>query len=379
MKLKATVQNGEENNLKKLLCILDSLDTGGAETFIMKLYRGIDKAKYQFDFVVCKDGYYDSEVQSMCGVIHTIPLRRKHPIKSFCALRRVVKNNKYKYVLKLGTSPIIAVDLIATRCGGAKRISVRSCNAVTNERIFSKIVNSLLRPIMNQVATVKIAPSDLAAKYTFGKKRAKNGDVKYLHNAVDLSIFKYDADKRSEIRKELGVEDRVVVGHIGRFNTQKNHAFLLDVFAKIKEKEPRAVLVLVGKGDLEGDIKEKIKSLGLFGSVIFTGVRSDVPALLSAMDVFVFPSFYEGMPNTVIEAQATGLPCVIADTITREADITGLVKYLSLGETADSWADTALSSISDERADTKQNFIDNKYDIDSTVSYFTELVFGLEH
>ena len=133
--------------------------------------------------------------------------------------------------------------------------------------------------------------------------------------------------------------------------------------------------MLVGKGELEDKIKEKIKALNLEDSVIFTGVRSDIPALLSAMDVFVFPSFYEGMPNTVIEAQATGLPCLIADTITKEANVTGLVRYMPL-KGPEEWAKEALNMISDTRMQTKKIMIENGYDIESVSKDFVRLVFG---
>ena len=368
--------------MKRLLCIVGGMNAGGAETFLMKVYRELDKTKYQMDFAVGikEAGFYDEEIFSLGGKIYHISPKSEGFLKNFAEIKKIVKENNYDYVLRTSQHSLSALELYAAQKGGARVRVFRSSNSNTTSDSKKDFLLHKICGFMPQIyANVKIAPSTEAADFMFGKNCVKTNKATILHNAVDLSIFKYDADKRSEIRKELGVEDRVVVGHIGRFNSQKNHTFLLDVFAKIKEKQDDAVLVLVGKGDLEGDIKEKIQSLGLSDSVIFTGVRSDVPALLSAMDVFVFPSFYEGMPNTVIEAQATGLPCVIADTITREADITGLVKYLSLGEAADSWADTALRSISDERADTKQQFIDNKYDIDSTVSYFTELVFGLEH
>jgi glycosyltransferase involved in cell wall biosynthesis len=158
--------------------------------------------------------------------------------------------------------------------------------------------------------------------------------------------------------------------------TQKNHTFLLNVFAKMHEIDSKTKLLLVGKGDLETSLKAQIRELGLEDEVIFAGVRTDIPQVLSALDVFVFPSFYEGMPNTVIEAQATGLPCVIADTITREADITGLVEYLPLSESAERWAKTALEKVSKERKDTKADFIKNKYDIPSVTEEFVSLVFG---
>jgi len=147
------------------------------------------------------------------------------------------------------------------------------------------------------------------------------------------------------------------------------------VFACILKKQPHSKLLLIGQGSLEQAIRQKAQELDLLDHVIFTGVRSDIPQILSAMDVFVFPSLYEGMPNTVIEAQATGLPCIIADTITREADITGLVQYLSLADDPKIWADAALEAAKQPRRNTRKDFIENRYDIQSTVENFVKLCF----
>ena len=205
----------------------------------------------------------------------------------------------------------------------------------------------------------------------------KNGNVAILHNAVDLDVFFSKSEERKKVRKEFGISNStIVIGHIGRFMTQKNHTFLLDIFAEFHKKHSNSVLLLVGTGELEQQIKEKIKALNLENHVKFAGVRSDIPDVLSAMDAFVLPSFYEGMPNVIIEAQATGLPCIISDTITREADITGLVKYMSLQTSAQEWADNVAKSINTERADTKEDFIKNGYDIKSVANDFVKLVFG---
>ncbi len=360
---------------KRILCILSSLDQGGAETFMMKLYRTFDKEKYQMDFAVNADGAYDREVLSLGGRIHHIPLRTQHPVKSFLALRRVVKENKYTAVLKLGSKPLSVVDLLAAKLGGAKVLAMRSCNALTNLSAKQKVLDFILRPALNKTANVKLAPSDLAANYTFGPRAVARGEVAILNNALDLSVFRYDEGLRADIRKEFKLGDSLVVGHIGRFTKQKNHKFLIEVFAQMKKSRPDAKLLLVGKGDLQDTVFAQVKAYGLAEDVIFAGTRSDIPAVLSAMDVFVFPSFHEGMPNAVIEAQATALPCVIADTITHTADITGLITYLPLGDSA-VWAEKALENISLERKDTKQNFIENQYDIEAAVTNFTKLVFG---
>ena len=361
---------------QRILCILDSLDAGGAETFMMKLYRAMDRDAYQMDFVVCASGCYDEEVLRLGGRVYHIPLRTKHPVRSFRELKKLVRANHCRYVLKLCTEPIAAVDLIAARLGGAAWIGARSCNAGSASGTARRLLNRLLRPLFNSILDYKLAPSDLAARYTFGRRAYERGEVVILPNALDLSIYRFDSRGRREVRAEFGLApDAHVIGHVGRFSGQKNHAFLLDIFAAIHSADPAARLLLVGEGELEQTVREKAERLGLTDAVVFTGVRSDIPRLLSAMDVFVFPSLYEGMPNAVIEAQATGLPCVIADTITREADITGLVRYMPLTASAEAWSDAALGAIAPERADTSAAFLENGYDIASVAAQFTDLIF----
>ena len=362
--------------MKRLLCILSSLDAGGAETFMMKIFRSLPK-DYKIDFIVSTNsGFYEKEVMELGGRIYRVPLRTKQPIKTFKAIYDVVKNNNYMHVLKLCDTPIGVYDLLAAKMGGAKVLCVRSCNAGSFNSKLGRLVNDLLRPLLNFITDVKIAPSRLAAEFTFGKAAVKAGKVKFIHNGVDLNVYKYDEENRRKVRREFGIADeQFVVGHIGRFNQQKNHKFLIEVFVEVLKQQPNALLMLVGDGEKKSEIKEQIDALGIGKSVVFTGIRSDVPALLSAMDVFVFPSFYEGMPNTVIEAQATGLPCVIADTITKEAGFTGLVKYISLQFSSHEWANRVIDSCKKSRIDTQNEFIKYAYDIDSVKNNFKEVVF----
>ena len=224
--------------------------------------------------------------------------------------------------------------------------------------------------MLKRVATVKLAPSDLAAEFMFGKA----SDVTLLNNGVDLNYFTYLPEGRISIRNEFGLEDKLVVGHIGRFNIQKNHKYLLEVFKELSEQRDDAVLLLVGIGALESEIRALVSEMGLKEKVIFAGQRFDIPALLSAMDVFVFPSFHEGMPNTVIEAQATGLPCVIADTITREVELTGLVHYLSLDESPTVWSEKALSVLSSQRENTASVLAEKGYDIKNVADTLIEIL-----
>ena len=364
--------------MKRLLCIIASMNSGGAETFLMKVYRKLDKTKYQMDFCinVKEKCFYEDEITSLGGKIFRIPSKSESLSKFKKQLYTLIKSNKYEYVLRNTSSSFGMMDLKIAKKAGAKICSARSTNSSDGNSLFNKLTHKIGRLLYQRFVDVKFAPSILAAKYTFGKKLFANGEVALLHNAVDLDIYKYYPQERKLIRKLFNLEDKLVVGHVGRFCLQKNHMFLLDVFNEIKKVKDNAVLVLVGgNGNLEEEVHKKITQLGLNDSVIFTGIRSDIPQLMSAMDVFVMPSFYEGMPNTVIEAQATGLPCVIADTITKEANITGLVTYLPLRE-PNRWAQKVLSLEEDERIDTKQIFLKEKYDVESTVQTFIDLVFG---
>lgn len=360
--------------MKRILCIISSLNAGGAETFLMKVYRTLPPQEYQMDFIVSEDdGCYTKEVLDRGGRIHKIPLRTKDPVGAFRGIFRVVHENRYESVLKLGESSVAVVDLIAAKLGGAKVTALRSCNAPTGMSAASRMVHALLMPLLNATATVKLAPSMLAAEYMFGN-RAAHKHVHLLHNGVDLNVFRYDADGRNALHREFGLEGKLVVGHVGRFHEQKNHPFLLEIFSKIRQQRSDAVLMLVGTGNLETEIRSRIRELGLEDAVVFTGLRFDIPQLLSAMDVFVFPSFYEGMPNTVIEAQATGLPCVIADTITKEANITGLVQYLSLVDSAEFWAQEALAVVTEQRKNTASDFLEHGYDIESVAKELIRLL-----
>lgn len=364
--------------MKRLLCLLSGMNVGGAETFLMKVYRMLNKEEYQMDFVLNEHNknFYEDEILALGGKIYKIPCKSESLVEFKKQLIDIVKKGEYKYVLRVTSTAMGFMDLKIAKKAGARVCSARSSNSSDGNSIKEKIAHRLGRWLYGKYVDVKFAPSDLAAEYTFGKRAVQKGKVALLHNGVDLNVFHLDEQGRENIRKELGISpSQTVIGHIGRFAEQKNHKFLLDIFYQIYTQDNNAVLLLVGKGELENEIREKIKALGLEQNVIFAGVRSDVPQLLSAMDVFVFPSFYEGMPNTVIEAQATGLPCIIADTITKEADITGLVQYLSLKDTSEKWASVALNAISKERKDTKSDFINNKYDIKSVVQEFVRLVF----
>ena len=364
--------------LKKVLCILSNMNTGGAETFLMKVYRNLDRENYQMDFCINMDkNFYADEIERLGGRIYIIPSKSENVKEFKRRLSEIVRTGKYEYVLRITSNAVGFMDLKVAKKSGAKVCAARSSNSSDGVGLKLKIAHYLGRLLYSKFVDVRFAPSTLAAEYTFGKNKVKNNQVECLNNGVDLSIYKFSQTARDEKRKEFNINDKFVVGHIGRFVTQKNHLFLIDVFNEISHKRDDAVLLLVGgNGDLEQAVKDKIKGLGLEQKVVFAGIRKDIPELLSAMDVFVMPSLYEGMPNTVIEAQATGLPCVIADTITREANITGLVEYLPLSQEVSDWADMAIEKGLQDRKNTHEDFIAKGYSIVDVADRFTKLIFG---
>lgn len=360
--------------MKRVLCILSNMNAGGAETFLMKIYRQLDKNMYQMDFCinVKEPCFYEEEILQKGGKIYRIP-SKSEGLRVFADnLYNVVKLNNYKYILRITSNAAGFFDLKIAKKAGAKVCCARSSNSSDGGSWKAVLIHRISRFLFDKYLDVRIAPSELAAIYTFGKRKKVN----ILHNAIDLETYHYKAEGRMKVRKECGfIDSDIVVGHVGRFMAQKNHSFLLDVFYYLHKENPKYKLLLIGKGELEETLKKKINDLKLNNAVVFAGVRNDIPDVMSAMDIFVFPSLYEGMPNTVIEAQATGLPCVIADTITREADITGLVDYVSLGNVGQ-WIECVEKAICNKRLDTREQFYEHQYDIASQTKAFTRYVFG---
>lgn len=364
--------------MKRVLCIMSNMNAGGAETFLMKIYRCIDKSQYQMDFCVSvnEKNYYEDEIKKMGGFFYRIPTRSENIIGRKRELQKIIKENSYQYVLRVASNPISFSDLWFAKKSGVVKCSFRSSNSNDGGGRISTIINKTCRFLFMNAVDVKIAPSDLAAQFTFGNSEYVNGRVTIIHNGLDLSVYKFDEKARNKIRKEFGFENNEVIGHIGRFNTQKNHGYLLRIFCEYKKINVNAKLLLVGDGTMMDEIRAYSEELGIAKDVIFTGVRKDIIELLSAMDIFVFPSLFEGMPNTVIEAQATGLHCIISDSITREANVSGNVTYLSINDSPQLWAEeiqhTMLSSV---RKDVKEVLERKGYDIQSCTEKFIKCVF----
>lgn len=363
-------------NCIRVLHVLGTLDSGGAESRTMDIYRKIDREKVQFDFLIHteKKCFFEDEIYALGGRIYRMPQRTlKNSFKYYKKLKRFFNQHKeYKIVHGHSLSSGFLYLSIAKKCGASVCIAHSRCGLTNHSDFVSKIKRNF-KKLSRFYATEKFAVSKIAGIAAFGCKSIERNEVKIIPNGIDAKKYTYNADVREKMRKELNIDNNVVIGHIGRFQQQKNHDFIIEVFSEIHKKEPNSKLILVGDGELKSKIEEKVNTLQLSDSVIFTGVRSDVPDLLQAMDVLLFPSFFEGLPGVVLEAQAAGLPSVISDKITDEVKITDLVEYLPLNKNAEYWAEKLLEfSRKFERRNTYNEIVEAGYDIESVAKWYED-------
>ncbi|MNI20299.1 putative glycosyltransferase EpsF [compost metagenome] len=316
----------------RILQVVVNMNRGGAETLIMNLYRNMDRSVVQFDFLTCKAGAFDEEIEAMGGSIHRIPYLTD--VGHFGYIKALdmffATHPEYKIVHSHMDKMSGFVLRSAKRAGIPARIA-HSHNTSSEGGIAAKTYKWVAGEFIRPSATHFLACSHKAAQWLFAKREANTTIVK---NGIECEQFTFSSTVREQVRQELNLtHDNYVVGHVGRFNYQKNHSFLIDVFAELNKEQPNTVLLLVGDGSLRSDMEQKVRDLGLVEKVRFLGIRSDITRLLQAFDVFVFPSWHEGLPVTLIEAQGAGLPCIISDVITQEVDMgIELVDYVPLSD-----------------------------------------------
>lgn len=353
----------------RVLHMLHSMNRGGAETMLMNYYRNLDRTKVQFDFLLTYEGTsdYEEEILLLGGrVFHMTPLTLK-TMRTYCKDVEVFLKTHPEYqIIHSHTSSKSVIPLrIAKKCGVPVRIS-HSHNMFLSQ-VFSvkELLRKALRKPLRKVSTHNFACSKEAGIWLYGEDFWKNGKVRIMKNAIDLERFSFEKEKRQALRKEYGLEDSFVVGHVGRFDTQKNHRFLLEIFVEIKKHRENAILLLVGDGTLRKQTEHQAEQMGIGNSVRFMGVREDVPDLMHMMDVFLFPSLFEGLGIVLIEAQTCGLPCFTSkDVVAKEAKISNLLTFVSLKDSAKYWADCVLqSNFSKERVSHIEEAAKHGYDI----------------
>lgn len=350
----------------RVLQVVTNMDRGGLETMLMNYYRHVDRERVQFDFLTHRadQAAYDDEIKALGGRIYRLPRLIPWSRSYRKELNRFFMQHPEYQIVHVHQDCLSSVILqVAEKCGVPVRIA-HSHNANQDKNLKYPIKLFYMRSIP-RYATDLMACSQKAGMWMF-----RGAPFTVLHNAIDAVAYSFDERKREDVRRCLKIpEEALVLGHVGRFMPQKNHEFLLDIFAAAAKKEANARLLLVGDGELRSKIEAKAQRLGLSDRVIFTGIRADVPDLMQAMDVFVLPSHFEGLGIVNIEAQAAGLPCFVsAKVVPPEAKVTDLLHYISLDASAKEWATQILDNSIPigKRRNTTKEIIEAGFDIHTT-------------
>ena len=322
----------------RVLQIIGDVVGGGVETVIMNYYRNIDRTKIQFDFVVHKGALpqYIAQVKKYGGKVYEITSYKSNILKYTYEIYKIIKENNYE-IVHSNMNSLSGFPLFAAYLAGAKVRILHNHTTDNPAEGIRTIAKRILRPFARLFANQYWACSKLAAEWMYGKNTVTNGKITIINNAIDLEKFKFNKEKREKLRKKLGIENCFVIGHVGRFVKTKNHEFLIEIFNEVLKQKSNAKLLLIGDGNLKSLIEAKVQNLGIEKAVIFLGVRNDVADLYNVMDVFVFPSLYEGLGMAVIEAQVNSLPTIVSIAIPAEAKISEYIKFISLQQPLKDW------------------------------------------
>lgn len=358
--------------------VLDTvMDRGGAEAMIMNYMRNINRDVIRFDFLTNRDyrAAYEDEIESLGGkVYHMCPMYPGKFRQYKRELREFLKEHpEYKII----HSNLEERSYFALKEAKKLGVPVRISHSHNRPLGFDLklIIRYYFRFMLKYYNTHMFACGEEAGDWLYGKKNRDK--VIVMNNAIDAKAYTYDAKKSLEMKEALGVLDKTVIGHVGRFFAQKNHPFLIDIFNEIHKKDSNTVLLLVGGGELDDSLKnqmkQKVADLGLSDCVQFLGVREDVSDVMQAFDLFLLPSLFEGLPVTMVEAQASGLPCVISDKVPIQCDITGNVKVVALEDSPQKWADVVLEFVGEfERKDTFDKIQKAGFDIKENAKWLEE-------
>lgn len=362
----------------RILHVLGRLDRGGAETMVMNLYRQMDRKQIQFDFILhtTDECSYSEEVRALGGRIYAVPAYTPSAAGQYrSAWKKFFGEHPEYKILHSHIRSTASLYLPIAKKYGLTTI-VHSHNTSSGKGIKAAVKSVLQYPLRFQ-ADYLFACGRAAGEWLFGKRACGSERFFILPNAIETEKFKYNVQKRQEVRKSLGChESTLVIGHVGRFERQKNHNFLLRIFAEIEKERPDSRLILVGEGELREKTEQAAMELELTEKTVFLGNRDDVNELLQGMDAMVFPSLYEGLPVTIVEAQAAGLPVLMSDRVTKEVIMTELVHQQSLPDgkedvkdNAKNWACKVFAISGERRIGREQEIKTAGYDITMTAQW----------
>lgn len=357
----------------RILHIVAIMNMGGLETMIMNHYRKIDRTKFQFDFLVhrTEQGVFDEEIRALGGQIFYLPKFNPFEIYKYNnALDSFFKDNsQYKII----HSHYNALSMWVLRSAKKHGIPVRIAHSHLAYPKFNyqSPIYWYARKKINKYCTFRFACSQNSGKWLFGEEYS--AEVKIFKNAIPLDDFIFNNITRDKVRKKFGLENNFVIGHVGRFHASKNHNFLMQVFSKVIQQDKSARLLLIGDGNEKKHIEDLAIKLGIKENVIFLGKRTDVADIMQAMDVFVFPSKFEALPVTLVEAQASGLKVIASDNLTKETIFTDLIKFKSIDCDPIKWVNDILDKNSKfSRSNTYEQIKESGYDIKENILYLSK-------
>lgn len=362
------------NKPVKVLHMVGAMNPGGMENFIMNMYEHIDRGRLQFDFSVHmrKETDYGDKIESMGGCIYELPRLTRKPLRSLLELKKIITKNKYDIVIRHTPNALIAPQLmVAKKCGA---ITICHSHNTTDPMILLHKIGKIM---LRKCADVRIACSNQAGKWMFDDQ-----DYIVVNNAIDIQKFEYLKEKADRVIEEFDLQGKNIYGHIANFIESKNHKYLLEVFKEITDLDENAVLICLGDGNLRQEIEQRIKELGLERKVILAGMRHDAFEFMSAFDIMLFPSLFEGLPLTLIEAQAAGLPILMSDTVTEDVIVTeGLVEKMSISQPAKVWAERATEICRNkkgkDRTCQRTNIAEHGYDVEALAKWYENYLIGL--
>ena len=344
----------------RVLQVVNNMQRAGLETMLMNYYRNIDKTKIQFDFLTHRPekGDYDDEIISMGGKVYYAPrLYPQNYLKYFKWMKKFFKEHPEYHIIH---SHIDAMSYLPLLTAKRANIPIRIAHShnTSIDKDFKLPLKLLFKKLLPSVATNFFSCGREAGEFLFPNKNSI-----FIPNAIDISKFLYNEEVRKKKRRKLGIENKFVIGNIGRLSYQKNHKFLIEIFYEFLKKEKESLLLIIGVGEKEKELKEQVKKLNIEKKVYFLGKREDVAELYQAVDLFLMPSFFEGVPVVGIEAQFSGLPCIFSDKVPKETKFEKNVIFIPLDASIKIWCKEILEIKENKIKRELVNFEESIYNI----------------
>ena len=366
----------------RVLQVLNGMDRAGAETMIMNLYRNIDRSEIQFDFILFdkKQDAFNEEIMKLGGKIYYIPKLSIGCMFCYCQGWKQFFLTHPEYKIRHGhVRSTASIYLAIAEKAGLITIAHSHNTAENKNNLVVYTMKRILEYPIRYIADYYFGCSVAAGEWLFGKKAVRSSSWHLLKNAVDARNFQYDPKSAGELKEKWNLQSKLVVGHVGRFSEQKNHVGLIEIFEKVVYLKPDSVLILIGDGPLKKEIEKLVFEKGLEKKVIFAGVQENIQPFLQMIDVLVMPSLYEGLPVSIIEAQAAGIPCVLSDAITREVVLSDDTRCLSLKSDPREWAEKVIEGGKIPKKNNYSLIESNGYDIKTTAKWLTEFYINISN